>query len=565
MLLSLVIRDIVLIEHLELGFNEGLTVLTGETGAGKSILLDSLGLAIGARAETSLVRQGAKRGSVTASFAVPASHPARRYLDDQDFILEDDLLILRRVINADGGSRAFVNDQPSSVAVLRALGDLLIEVHGQHDDRGLLDAAGHRDLLDAFGGHGAVLKAVAASYDALSRAEAALSEAEAQHAALRADEDFMRHALAELQALAPEPGEEERLAMARAQMMQGEKLAVLLAEIREELSADSGFEAQLRGALRRLERLDVEAQALLEPVLTPLNRAALEAAEGMAALGRVEADLDFDPHWLEQTEERLFALRAAGRKHKCPPDDLPDLQKRMAAAIASLDDNEHDLADRRRALDAARAAFADQVAALHAARREAAARLDQAVMAELPPLKLEKARFQTEITALAQDHWVRHGGDHVAFAISTNPGAPFGPLIKIASGGELARFILALKVALASRMSADSLVFDEVDRGIGGATADAVGERLARLAARAQVLVVTHSPQVAARGDTHFQISKSEIRESLAGTTDDGQMRTDVLALDPESRREEIARMLSGAAITDEARAAASSLMKRSA
>ncbi|GER06811.1 DNA repair protein RecN [Iodidimonas muriae] len=564
MLLGLTICDIVLIEQLSLSFSQGLTVLTGETGAGKSILLDSLGLAIGARADSGLVRHGASRGSVTASFDLPATHKARAFLRDQEIGKEtdcaDEPVILRRVIHADGGSRAYVNDQMISVSMMRKLGDLLVEVHGQHDDRGLLDVSGHRALLDAYGGHEGLREAVASAYDAMKAAKTSLHQAEETLAQAQAGEDYLRHALEELDKLAPEAGEEADLAERRALMMQGERLAGTLGDIQTELEADTGVEAQLRGVLRRLERLEPEVQSLLQPVISALDRAVIEAADGMMALSAVQSELDFDPEQAEQVEERLFALRAAGRKYKCAPDDLPALRMKFAQDVASLDHSSEGIGEKRAALERARTVLAEKIADLHKARKDAAQKLDAAVNSELPPLKLEKARFRTRLEPLAQEHWTRDGGDHVAFEISTNPGAPFGGLIKVASGGELARVILALKVSLASRNSAATLVFDEVDRGIGGATADAVGERLARLAQQAQVLVVTHSPQVAARGDCHLQISKAD-RDDAQGLV----TRTDVARLDQEARQEEIARMLSGAEITDAARAAASSLMKQSA
>lgn len=557
MLVSLAIRDIVLIERLALAFDAGLTVLTGETGAGKSILLDSLGLATGARADSALVRYGAERGSVTAGFEPAPGHPVWALLAERGVPAEDGALTLRRVVNADGRSRAFANDQPVSVSLLRRLGDALVEMHGQHDDRGLLDPAGHRRLLDAYGGLAPPIAAVAEGHKALKEAESRLAEAERLLAAARADEDFLRHSLGELDALTPETGEEDALAAERTRMMQGERLAGDLSDVHGRLTADEGVDALLRGLLRRLERLDPEAQDLLQPVIAALDKAAIETGEGIAALEQIRLALDFDPARLEQAEERLFALRALARKHKCAADDLASLRETFAARLAAMEKGDDDVAEGRAAVAARRDAFRHAVETLRADRLAAAERLDKAVNAELPPLKLEKARFRTVVAPLEEREWGRDGGDKVAFEVATNPEAPFGPLIKIASGGELARFVLALKVSLAARGSAPTLIFDEVDRGIGGATADAVGERLARLAADAQVLVVTHSPQVAARGDQHFRIAKS--------AADGAATVTDVAVLGREDRREEIARMLSGARITDEARAAASSLMQKSA
>ncbi len=560
MLHSLVIRDIVLIDALTLDFAPGLTALTGETGAGKSILLDALGLALGARADSGRVRHGARRGSVTAGFTLPPDHPALALLAEQGLEADGQTLLLRRVVEAGGGSRAFVNDQPVSVALLRRLGDRLVEIHGQHDDRGLLDPASHRDLLDAFGGHAAERAAVAEAHAALDAAETALAAAERRLAEAAADADFLRHALAELEDLAPEAGEEEALAAERTRIMQAERFAGTLAEIRDTLAADGGVDGQLRGALRRLERLGADAAELLAPIVTAFDKAAIEAAEGMAALERILGSLEFDPARADAVEERLFALRALARKHRCRVDDLPKLVEDLRARLAAIDAGRERIEDCHRTRDRAARAFADAVAALGRARKAAAHRLDAAVTEELAPLKLERTRFRTVLEPLEPAQWTARGGERVRFEVSTNPGAPFGPLVRIASGGELARLVLALKVALSACGSAGTLIFDEVDRGIGGATADAVGVRLARLAEEAQVLVVTHSPQVASRSTHHFRIEKTE-------RAVEGERRavTSVTALDAASRREEIARMLSGARVTEEARAAATRLLERTA
>lgn len=554
MLTGLAIRDIVLVETLALDFGAGLTVLTGETGAGKSILLDALGLAIGARADSSLVRHGAARGSVSAEFRVGSSHPVHARLADLDLDSAGETLVLRRTIDASGGSRAHINDQPVSVALLREFGDLLVEIHGQHDDRGLLDPAGHRHLLDEFGGHEAALLALKRAHEGRAAAQTALAAAEEADRAARADEDYVRHAVAELRAAAPQPGEEAALAEARARMMRGEKLGQALAEIEEDLVGDGGPDARLRGIVRRLERTGAEAAGLLAPVIAALDRAATEAAEGIDALGRLREAIDFDPARAGEIEERLFALRALARKHRCDPDALAGLAETFEHRLASLDRGADELAGRAAAARAAGEAFSRAVLDLRAARAAAAGRLDDAVAGQLPPLHLEKARFRTRIEPLAEADWNAGGGERVTFEVATNAGAPFGPLVRIASGGELARFILALKVALITTRSAATLIFDEVDRGVGGATADAVGARLAHLATRAQMLVVTHSPQVAARGDRHLRIEKRE---------QDGRATTRVVALDAAGRREEIARMLSGARVTDEARAAASRLIEQ--
>lgn len=557
MLLSLAIRDIVLIDSLSLVFDAGLTVLTGETGAGKSILLDSLGLATGARADSALVRRGAARGQVVASFDIRDNAAVRALLDEQGLDDGEGQLLLRRLVDADGGSRAFINDQPVSVGLMRQFGDLLLEVHGQHDDRGLLDTAGHRALLDLYGGHDRYLEQVGAAHAALKAARAGLREAEERVAAARADEDYLRHAVAEIDAFAPDPGEEQALAERRALLMQGERLLTTLSELMAEVGADGGLDAGLRAVCRRLERIEgVEAAALFEPALTAFSRAAVEAEEGRTALARAQDRLAFDPREAETIEERLFGLRALARKHRIAADALPALYQDLKARLEQLETGAASLTALQGAVARAEAAFREAVARLTRARRETAVRLDAAVAAELPPLKLEKARFRTTISPLEPKGWSAEGGEQVAFEVSTNPGAPFGPMIRIASGGELARFILALKVALAAETGVRTLVFDEVDRGIGGATADAVGERLARLAHGAQLLVVTHSPQVAARGARHLRIGKSELRGA-----DGPESRTSVAELDAAARREEIARMLSGAEITDAARAAADSLL----
>lgn len=552
MLTSLSIRDIVLIEKLDLTFAAGLTVLTGETGAGKSILLDSLGLATGARADRALVRQGQEKGMVSAAFTVDPKHPAPLLLEDQGLDGGDGMVILRRQITADGRSRAWVNDQPVGQGLLSEIGSLLVEVHGQHDDRGLLDAAGHRALLDAYGGYKVELEAVKAASTERRAAAKALKEAEDALANAKADEDFLAHAIEELSGIAPEVGEEEALTERRALMMQGEKLAGDLESYQNDLATDGGVDATVRGVLRRMERTDGAAGALLAPVIEALDRAAIELSEGMAALDRLQQDLEFDPQELERTEERLFELRRLARKHNCGADDLPALLETMQTRYRAVSAGDEMVAEARAALEAADKALHAAVEALSAQRQQAAAELDSLVMAELPPLKLEKAQFRTAVETLPKEEWGYLGGDRISFEVKTNAGTPFGPLVKIASGGELARFILALKVVLARGAVTPVMVFDEVDKGIGGATASAVGERLRRLSETAQVLVVTHSPQVAARGNMQFQISKGD---------EGAETRTHVAALATDERREEIARMLAGSVITDAARAAADQLL----
>jgi DNA repair protein RecN (Recombination protein N) len=549
MLTALDIRDVVLIEALRLDFPAGLGVLTGETGAGKSILLDSLGLALGARGDAGLVRAGAAFASVTATFAVASDHPARALLaaNDLDGDGGDDL-ILRRRIAADGAGRAFVNDQPVSVAFLRDLGNRLVEIHGQADDRGLLNPRGHRDLLDAFGGLGPETASTATTYTAWRNAEARLAKAAAALEAGQREREWLDHAVAELTALAPVAGEEADLAAARATMQKGARLAGDLDAVTGHLLGSDGALAALRQAARRLDRLAPE-HALLATALASLDRAMIEAGEAEDALAAAAADLSFAPDQLDATETRLFDLRAAARKYRVEPDVLADLAADFAAKTAAIVAGEAGLTTLTAAVVATRAAFGTAAAALTTARTAAAVRLDAAVMGELAPLKLDAARF---CTAVASAPPGASGADTVMFEISTNPGAPFGPLARIASGGELSRFVLALKVALAATGTAGTIVFDEIDRGVGGAVASAIGERLARLALTTQVLVVTHSPQVAARGSHQWRIAKS---------VDGIVTRTGVAALSDDERSEEIARMLSGAEVTVEARAQAARLL----
>ncbi len=550
MLQSLSIRDVVLIDRLDVAFAPGLTVLTGETGAGKSILLDSLGLALGARAEGGMLRAGAGQLSVAAEFAIAADHPAWTILADQG-IETSGQLILRRVVGADGRSRAFVNDEPTSVGLLRRLGETLVEIHGQFESHTLLDPASHRQVLDAFAG--ADDKKVTAAWSAWRVAAEARTAAESDLAGARAEEDFLRHAVGELDAIDPKPGEEAELAARRVTLMAGEKLAEAMEAARQTLSRPADIEAALRDAHRTLERVADKAGGRLDAVLAGLDRAALEAAEARALLENVAAALDLDPRNLEKAEERLFALRALARKHNAAVDELPALRERLDARLAAIDSGGDALKKLRDDEARAKSAYLDAAAALSKARRAAAAKLDKAVAVELPPLKLDKARFATRVEALPEADWGPAGMDRVAFEVATNPGSAPGPLAKVASGGELARFMLALKLVLAKTSPVATIVFDEVDADVGGATAAAVGERLARLAKSLQILVVTHSPQVAAKGAHHWQVAKSDDGK--------GSTVTRVVALVAAGRREEIARMLAGAKITDQARAAADSLL----
>jgi DNA repair protein RecN (Recombination protein N) len=551
MLTALSIRDVVLIEALDLDFRAGLGVLTGETGAGKSILLDSLGLALGARADSGLVRQGAAQSVVTASFDLADPAPVAALLADSglDFDATEPLTI-RRIVKADGGSRAFVNDQPASAGLLRELGPHLVEIHGQHDDRGLLNPRGHRTLLDSFGKLD--IAAVASAHHAFREAETALLDARAAQDTAARDREWLAHAVAELTALAPEPGEEALLAERRAGMQRGEKIASELQAIADLLDGSDGALTRLRQAARVLDRV-AEGHPALAEALAALDRALIESDVAQDKVNEAAEALAFDPAQLEADEARLFELRGIARKHRVQPDELAELADTLAARLAAIEGGEDAIARLEAALATAEAAYIQAAEALSASRAAAAARLDMAVAAELAPLKLDAARFRTVVDPLPRDQWSAAGRDRVEFEVSTNPGAPFAPLIKIASGGELSRFILALKVALAEEGGAHTLIFDEIDRGVGGAVASAIGERLARLAAGAQLLVVTHSPQVAARGSQHLLIAKSH----------DGLVtRTSVRTLDEAERREEIARMLSGAQITDEARAQAERLLE---
>jgi len=552
MLTSLAIRDVVLIEALELDFGAGLGVLTGETGAGKSILLDALGLALGARADSGLVRQGAAQAVVTASFDTPHDGgPIASLLAENALEVDPgEPLIIRRIVKADGGSRGFVNDQPASAGLLRELAQYLVEVHGQHDDRGLLNPRGHRALLDAFGRSHAGL--VAQAYRAWRDAEDALAVARAEIDAAARDRDYLAHAVAELRQLAPAPGEEETLAERRRSMQRAEKIAEDMVALDEYLGGSDGGLARLRQAARVLERV-ADAHPALGEALAALDRAINEGALAEDQLAAARAALMFDPRALEEDEARLFDLRAMARKHRVQPDELAQLAEDMAGRLATIEAGEEGLAQLDRRVAETRAAYEAAADALSAERHAAATRLDAAVAGELAPLKLDAARFRTMIETLPDEQWGPGGKDRVEFEIATNPGAPFAPLTKIASGGELSRFILALKVSLAEEGGAATMIFDEIDRGVGGAVASAIGERLARLADRTQLLVVTHSPQVAARGGQHYFIAKSS----------DGLVtRTGVSALDSVARREEIARMLSGATITDEARAQAERLLE---
>jgi DNA repair protein RecN (Recombination protein N) len=559
LLTALSIRDVVLIERLDITFGPGLTVLTGETGAGKSILLDSLGLALGARSDAGLVRAGAEQASVAARFSPPVDHPVHNVLEELGLPdAGDEDLVLRRSVGRDGRSRAWVNDHPVGATALRRVGALLVEVQGQHEQMGLADPAAQLRLLDSYGIDPDLRAEVAARHRAWRAAVERLDAARAAIAQAKREEDFLRHAVQELEALAPAPGEEERLAAERHRLQQGEKraeaIAAALAELTPRDRRSAGPAATLRAAGRALQRLiatgdDTNPAA---PAMAALERAEEALAEAETLLSRLAATADDDPRRLEQAEERLFTLRAAARKYAVPVTELPALAAALAARLAALDLGDTEIAAMAQEAAAARTAYVGAATRLSDVRRAAAAQLEAAVALELPPLRLEKARFFAAVTRLEDEAWGPAGADSVRFLIATNPGQAPGPLGRIASGGELSRLMLALKVVLISGSPVPTLVFDEVDSGIGGATAAAVGERLARVAGGVQVLVVTHSPQVAARGASHLRVSKH---------AHEGHTQTQVAGLDAPARREEIARMLAGETITEAARAAAASLL----
>jgi len=551
MLARLSIRDIVLIDRLDIDFGSGLAALTGETGAGKSILLDAFALALGARGEAALVRQGAEHGQVIAAFDIAKDHPARRVLADNDLGGEDELIV-RRVQFADGRTRAFINDQPVSVQVLRALGTALVEIHGQHDERAFVDAATHRALLDAYGGIEDDAAKVVQLWAERRTREAAVESHRAEVERASREAEWLRHAVKELSRLAPETGEETALAERRTGMMQAEKVAEDLRATHDSVTGPSSPVPPLATAVRRLERRAAQAPALIEPAVKAIDAGLTALDEARTHLEQALRVAEYDPAELERIEERLFALRAAGRKYNVPVDELNALAQRYQADLALIDAGAERLAVLEREAQEATARYREAAEKLSAARRRTAEALDKAVNAELKPLKLERAQFSTQIESESEGP---NGLDRVEFWVRTNPGTRPGPLMKVASGGELARFLLALKVVLADRGSAPTLVFDEIDTGVGGAVADAIGVRLARLASDVQVIAVTHAPQVAARADRHYLISKDALAKGK-------RVATRVAELEAERRREEIARMLAGAEITAEARAAAERLIR---
>ena len=547
MLRGLDISDMLIIDRLELAFQPGLNVLTGETGAGKSILLDSLGFVLGWRGRADLVRQGADQGEVTAWFDLPEGHPARAVLEEAGLPAGDEL-ILRRVNTSDGRKSAWVNDRRCSGEVLRALSETLVELHGQHDDRGLLNPRGHRAILDDFAGNGELLSKVRRAWSALGAATKAAEAAARERSAIEAEEEFLRHAVAELDKLDPKEGEEAALDSQRRLMQSAEKIRADVVNAYE-IMGQNGAEQQLGDALRWLDGAADRAEGALEAPMAALNRAMLELDEALSGVASAIEAMSFNPLELEETEERLFAIRALARKHDVAPDDLAGFAETLRAKLDALDAGGAAQAALQKAVKEAQAAYDAAAAELTEARRRAAGTLDKAVSAELAPLKMERAVFETQIT---EEDAGPEGRDAVSFTVATNPGAPAGPLGKIASGGELSRFLLALKVCLTRGQSGLTLIFDEIDRGVGGATADAVGRRLAALAEGGQVLVVTHSPQVAALGAHHWRVEKA-VREGMTTST--------VTPLDAPQRVDEVARMLAGDTITDAARAAAEALL----
>ena len=554
MLAQLSIKDIVLIDRLDIGLGDGLTVLTGETGAGKSILLDAFSLALGGRGDGGLVRHGATQGQVTAAFDIPSDHPARLAAMTAGLSIDGDL-ILRRIQMSDGRTRAFVNDQPVSVQAMKSIGAVLVEIHGQHDDRALTDPATHRLLLDASAGLEPERMVVTALHEDVRAKERTLEGLRIEIARARSEADYLQHASEELGRLHPAPGEEEQLAERRSAMQQAEKVSGELGEAHDILAGDRSPLPSISSVMRRLARREAQAPQLIEPTVKALDAALAALDDAQAALATALRDADFDPKDLENCEERLFALRAASRKYGVPVDDLARLAQQHLDDLATLDAGEHRLAALEAAVTEARSAWAEAAGKLSVKRRAAADALEGAVNLELAPLKLDRARF---ICSIASTPGVAasHGIDQVEFWVQTNPGTRPGPMMKVASGGELSRFMLALKVVLADRGSAPTLVFDEIDTGVGGAVADAIGQRLKRLAGRVQVLAVTHAPQVAAIADRHFLIAKEDVAEGASVATRVGVLET-------KARREEIARMLSGETISAEARAAAERLLQR--
>ena len=552
MLTTLSIRDFVLIEHLTLELGPGLTTLTGETGAGKSILLDALGVCIGLRASPDMVRADARQASITAVFDVPDRHPVFHELRELGLSIEENELVLRRVIQADGRSRAFVNDEPTSASTVRRLGETMVEIQGQFDLHGLLSPSHHRTVLDTFAHNDSLLKTVHRAHDAWNTAQEDLSTAQEDLEQAQREESYLRHATAELEELAPEAGEIAKLEARRGLLGNVAGIQDAIAQAAQALIGDDSADERIGVAFRALERAAERGGEALQPAMDAVDRAGLEINEAIAQMGAVQDALDADPDELERVEDRLFRYRDLARKHHGDPDDLAMLLDRFRRGLEALDDSSAHMANLEAAVTRAAATYDKAAESLTAARVKAAKKLDKTVMDELPVLKLERAQFRTAVRT-DPDNRTPHGVDAVEFTAATNPGAAFTAIQKTASGGELSRFLLALKVALANDNPLPTLVFDEVDAGVGGATAEAVGKRLQRLAQNVQVLVITHSPQVAAKGSDHLHVAKSEAKK--------GQMKTTVTPLDADARRLEVARMLAGDTVTPEAEAAAAALL----
>lgn len=552
MLKALHIRNVVLIDQLTLDFKAGLSALTGETGAGKSILLDSLGLTLGARADAGLVRRGENQASVSATFDLPDGHPAFALLDEQGIPRQDEL-ILRRIVSGDGKSRAFVNDEPVSVTFLKTLGELLVDVHGQFETYGLLNPQTHRQVLDDYAGAASYLKATAETYRVWQAADRELSQAWIDAEKAAANEEWLRVVVAEIEKLSPQPGEEAELLSLRQKTQNREAIAEALSGAARAIEGKDSAEAMIGQSWKLLQRAADKIGDEVNVVLESLDRASVSLQEGLRQIQRLMASFDTPDHNVEALDDRLYELRSIARKHHCSVDDLATKGDELAAQLKLIDHQDHVLADMEKRVKASRAAYEEAAKKLHDVRAKSAEKLDRLVNKELGPLKLEKAKFMTAVDVLPAAQWTSSGGDDIKFVVSTNPNSAPGPLNKVASGGEMARFMLALKVVLAESAAITGVyVFDEIDTGIGGATASAVGERLARLSSRHQVMVVTHSPQVAARANHHWVVSKANAN-------------TNVIPLQTKERQEEIARMLSGAEITTEARAAASKLLEASA
>lgn len=553
MLQSLSIRNVVLIDKLDLDFKSGLSVLTGETGAGKSILLDSLGLVLGNRAETSLIRQGEDKLSVTAQFSLQKQTPALRALLDEYEIEADDELLIKRSLTRDGKGKIFINDQPAGAKLLKEIGKYLVEVHGQFDNQGLLNPANHLDVLDAYGAYKPLAERTATAFAAYKKARAARQEAEKNIARAKEDEENLRHWVDELEKMNPRPDEEDELGKKRQEMMNAEKIIDSLNYAYGALTERADVQGAIRSAQSAMDKANTLVDGRYQTIIDMLDQALIDISETVNELEEVSHNVSLNQNELENIEERLYALRGLARKHNVAVSDLPQTLADFRNRLSTIELGEEGIAALRKAEDTAKLDYVKAANELSSARQAAALQLDNKVMSELPPLKMEKARFVTVVEKMDESGWSEKGFNNVYFTVATNPNSPQGPLNKIASGGELARFMLALKVNLAQSSSVATMIFDEVDAGVGGATAQAVGERLARLARDVQVLVVTHSPQVAACGNNHFKVEKS---------TADNVTTTTVRELTKIEKSEEIARMLAGEVITDAARAAAKVLMK---